>query len=140
MSKLLPDWFIGSLLGFALSVFLWIGIAHESGIAVERGRYLSLAVSCIGTLVGGVLGVFRRRPAQEGGMVARWAIGTAAVLGSISFLGGFVGPIVVRPDLPQGPLLGIFITGPLGTTAGLVIGLVIGLVLQRQRLQRSSAA
>jgi len=38
----------------------------------------------------------------------------------ICFLVGFVGPMIVAPNANQGPLLGIFITGP----AGLVIGLV----------------
>jgi len=38
----------------------------------------------------------------------------------ICFLVGFVGPMIVRPDANQGPLLGILYTGP----AGLAIGFV----------------
>jgi hypothetical protein len=51
------------------------------------------------------------------------------VFGVISFLVGFAGPILLRPDLPQGPLLGFFFTGPLGALAGAVLGAIIGLLV-----------
>jgi hypothetical protein len=57
----------------------------------------------------------------------------AAVLGAIGFVGGFFGPIIFAPDANQGPLLGIFITGPAGVVLGFVIGLVIGVVRNRRR-------
>jgi len=53
----------------------------------------------------------------------------AVALGVGAFLIGFVGPIVLRPDLPQGPMLGIFCTGPLGALAGAILGAVIGLLV-----------
>src|SRR5689334_12330302 len=40
----------------------------------------------------------------------RWAV----VTGGIGFALGFFGPIIFMPGANQGPLLGIFITGPLG--------------------------
>ncbi|ESY71163.1 hypothetical protein X742_01675 [Mesorhizobium sp. LNHC232B00] len=40
---------------------------------------------------------------------------------------GFVGPIIFTPDANQGPLLGIFITGPLGLVVGLVVRFVLSL-------------
>ncbi|TGP66964.1 hypothetical protein EN858_34710 [Mesorhizobium sp. M4B.F.Ca.ET.215.01.1.1] len=43
-----------------------------------------------------------------------------AILGIVGFLGGFVGPVIFTPEANQGPLLGIFITGPLGFVLGLV--------------------
>src|SRR5262245_36613361 len=49
------------------------------------------------------------------------AIGGLA-LGGIGFAAGFFGPIVLAPDANQGPLLGIFITGPLGFAVGAAIG------------------
>jgi hypothetical protein len=57
----------------------------------------------------------------------------AIKLGGIAFLVGFVGPIIFAPDANQGPLLGIFITGPLGFLVGLVYGIV------RELSRRSSA-
>ncbi len=45
-----------------------------------------------------------------------------AVIGGICFIVGFVGPLCIGPKSPQGPLFGIFISGPLGALAGCVIG------------------
>jgi uncharacterized YccA/Bax inhibitor family protein len=45
------------------------------------------------------------------------------IVGAIGFLLGFVGPILLTPEANQGPLLGIFITGPLGVVLGLLWGI-----------------
>ena len=49
-------------------------------------------------------------------------MGTASIVGFITFLIGYVGPIIFTPENNLGPLLGIFITGPLGFLLGGVIG------------------
>lgn len=49
-------------------------------------------------------------------------LGTAAIVGAVAFAAGFFGPIIFTPDANQGPLLGIFITGPLGFVFGMGIG------------------
>src|SRR5215831_15693634 len=54
-------------------------------------------------------------------MILRWCI----VLGIVGFLCGFVGPILLAPEANQGPLLGIFITGPGGALAGVVLGSIV---------------
>lgn len=59
----------------------------------------------------------------------RWAL----LLGAIGFVAGYVGPMVVTPEANQGPLLGIFITGPGGALVGAVVGLVVGVVRRRGR-------
>jgi hypothetical protein len=46
----------------------------------------------------------------------------ALIVGSIAFLAGFVGSMIVTPEANQGPLLGLFITGPLGFLGGGVAG------------------
>jgi hypothetical protein len=51
-------------------------------------------------------------------------IGFALFVGSITFLLGFVGPMMLTPGANQGPLLGILYTGPIGALLGLVWGLV----------------
>ena len=43
-----------------------------------------------------------------------WIVGGAIGLGLIGLVGGFFGPLLLTPEANQGPLLGIFITGPLG--------------------------
>ena len=52
----------------------------------------------------------------------------AVVLGAIGFCGGFFGPIFFTPEANQGPLLGIFITGPLGFLLGAVGGFLYWLL------------
>ncbi len=53
------------------------------------------------------------------------AVGMGALLtGGVGFAAGFFGPMVFAPDANQGPLLGIFITGPLGFVVGAVGGAV----------------
>ncbi len=44
------------------------------------------------------------------------------VIGGIGSLGGFVGPMIFAPGANQGPLLDIFITGPLGFLLGAIGG------------------
>lgn len=68
-----------------------------------------------------------RRPP---GILASALIG-ACIVGGISFAAGFFGPIILRPDSPQGPMLGIFFTGPLGFVVGLIGGAVVGFVRTR---------
>jgi len=56
------------------------------------------------------------------------------ILGGIGFAVGFFGPMLFTPTANLGPLLGIFITGPLGFVLGAVIGcLYAGFHIRRQR-------
>ena len=50
----------------------------------------------------------------------------AAVLGLVGFVCGFIGPMVFSPDANQGPMLGIFTTGPGGALLGVILGMVVG--------------
>jgi len=45
------------------------------------------------------------------------------LLGGISFLAGFLGPMLFVPEANQGPLVGIFISGPAGFVLGLLLWL-----------------
>jgi hypothetical protein len=56
----------------------------------------------------------------------------AVILGAIAFAVGFFGPRIWAPDANQGPLLGIFITGPLG----FVFGMGWGVFRESQRATR----
>ncbi len=40
-------------------------------------------------------------------------------------MAGFFGPILLNPDANQGPLLGLFITGPGGAIGGLILGALL---------------
>ncbi len=48
----------------------------------------------------------------------------AIALGVVGFLSGFLGPMILNPGANQGPMLGIFMTGPGGFVLGWVIGYV----------------
>ena len=66
-------------------------------------------------------------------MIAWWCAAMAGIVGIVSFLSGFIGPLLLTPDSNQGPLLGIFVTGPLGAIAGAVCGVVIGLMVRLEK-------
>ncbi len=52
-------------------------------------------------------------------------IGAGAIaFGVTGFIGGFLGPLIFSPESNQGPLLGIFITGPLGVVLGAIAGAI----------------
>jgi hypothetical protein len=79
---------------------------------------------------------------NHGAFGARWrgivrrALGPALMLGGIGFAAGFFGPMVLAPGANQGPLPGIFITGP----AGFVLGLAYGIVREWRNSGSSSTA
>ena len=58
--------------------------------------------------------------------VAANAAKGGCLLGLIGFTGGFFGPMLFSPESNQGPMLGIFFTGPAGLVLGLLIGAVMG--------------
>lgn len=51
--------------------------------------------------------------------IGKWT----AIVGGIGFSLGFFGPMILNPTSGNGPLLGIFITGPAGAVVGALIGL-----------------
>ena len=57
----------------------------------------------------------------------RWTV----QVGLAGFAAGYVGPLFLTPDANQGPLLGIFFSGPASAGAGLVVGLLATAVFQR---------
>lgn len=54
------------------------------------------------------------------------------LIGSISFILGFAGPMIFMPESNQGPLLGLFFTGPIGFVLGLVSGGIFGIIKKRK--------
>lgn len=51
----------------------------------------------------------------------------AAALGGLGFVAGFFGPMLFAPGANQGPLLGIFSTGPAGGLLGAFAGWLVWL-------------
>lgn len=63
----------------------------------------------------------------------RFAMRSGCALGAIGFAGGFFGPMIFTPEANQGPMLGLFITGPLGFLAGAVGGALFAGIRQFRR-------
>jgi hypothetical protein len=94
---------------------------ESSSARDQSGGYVSVVL--FGILLGAVMfryGAFGERWRTA----ARRAVVPALIVGGIGFAAGFFGPMVFRPDANQGPLLGIFITGPIGFLAGLAYGVI----------------
>jgi hypothetical protein len=62
-------------------------------------------------------------------------------LGASGFAAGFFGPMILRPDANQGPMMGIFITGPGGAALGLILGAIFRFapISNARRLQTLAA-
>ncbi|PLX73995.1 MAG: hypothetical protein C0615_09910 [Desulfuromonas sp.] len=54
----------------------------------------------------------------------------AILIGTVGFAAGFFGPMLLTPEANQGPLLGIFITGP----GGFLLGAIGGVLYWRWKL------
>jgi hypothetical protein len=140
MRHFLPNAVVGALAGFGVGLLAACGLDGLGGIHVPGvPGWGPVAFGLLGAVWGGLLGTWYGRPTAEGGAVARWSVALAIILGVSSFLVGFAGPILAHPDSPQGPLLGIFITGPLGTVAGAVLGALVGLAIQLTRRREPAA-
>ena len=64
--------------------------------------------------------------------IALSALISAVVLGASSLVVGFIGPILFTPEANQGPLLGIFITGPVGFILGGLVGGTAAAIKQQE--------
>jgi hypothetical protein len=76
--------------------------------------------------------VWKKMASSSDGFVSH-TIKSGLIVGAVGFILGFFGPLVLAPGANQGPLLGLFITGPLG----LLIGLIAGAI--HWKLKKSSA-
>jgi hypothetical protein len=120
MRRFLPNWAIGAMAGFGIAVLAWTGLGF---FGLDLPRSDSLAFDALGVFFGACV-------SRRGGPIGRWCAGMAAGIGAIGFTIGFVGPLLLRPDSPQGPLLGFFVTGPWGAIVGALLGLLIGVARQ----------
>jgi magnesium-transporting ATPase (P-type) len=95
------------------SQFNWIRLSTSIICAVATGSY---------SWKSSASSEFRNRPLL--GALAKSILLGALITGAIGFVTGFFGPIIFEPEANQGPLLGIFVTGPLGTALGAAGGAI----------------
>jgi hypothetical protein len=133
MMRVLPGVVAGAFIGFALGGSLSFALFF---LEVEVTGWPFLGMCICGATVGTLIGALLLGPEGRAKAVARWCAVMTFVVGTIGFLLGFVGPIILYPDSPQGPLLGIFFTGPLGALVGAVLGAIVGLLVPQRTSRR----
>lgn len=95
--------------------FAWIPLGEQ--------QWIVHAVSLFCAVAAGWFVWVKLTPAHHGAISS--TILGAILLGSLGFAAGFFGPMIFAPEANQGPLLGIFITGPLGLVIGGIGGVPV---------------
>ena len=119
---------MGGIAGFVFWPFVLAFVLGLFGVPAFTDLQRAIG-NIVGAIGGGALGYFL----SGNSIAARRSLGGALIVGSIAFLAGFIGPLILTPGANQGPLLGIFFTGPLGFIVGAVVGMAIGLVRESRR-------
>jgi hypothetical protein len=99
-------------------------------LQLEGARWVANVVSILCAALTGWF-VWRAVGSDRHDAVSSIVLG-ALLLGGIGFSAGFFGPIAFAPEANQGPLLGIFITGPIGFVLGGLVGLIYWAVRHQQ--------
>jgi hypothetical protein len=128
MTWLFPDPVVGALAGFGLGLMACLSLAFME--IVSPGSLVWILSGLLGAIGGCVIGVLRQGPPGRGRVIGWWCATMTGIVGVVSFLIGFAGPLIFTPDSNTGPMLGFFVTGPLGAIVGAVCGVVIGLVVR----------
>ena len=113
---------VGGAILMGLHLPSWLSLVVSLVAAVAVGRYVWLHTASL-----------------QAGLASSIVLG-AVILGGLGFAGGFFGPIIFMAGGNQGPLLGIFITGPLGFVFGAVAGAIYWLVRGRHQLRTLPAS
>ena len=107
-------WAVFGLL-FGTGRLRWFGPLAALGAGAAVGRYVW------------------RHSATMTGSLATYVVMGAILTGTAGFAAGFFGPLIFLPGANQGPLLGLFFTGPLG----FVLGAIGGGVYWKTRIART---
>jgi hypothetical protein len=105
--------------------FYWLGGALVSLVLPLRLAFLLAGAGSLLTAFVAARYVWRQLGSVEPGIMRSMTMG-ALLVGAAGFSAGFFGPMILSPEANQGPLLGIFITGPLGFLAGGIGGAIRG--------------
>jgi len=111
-----------AFLAFISSYFFvyWLPLSLIPGV-----HEIALLPNIISLVIAIIIGFFvwKKTSGTSNSLASHIMIG-GIIVGAIGFVAGFFGPLIIAPDSNQGPLLGIFITGPLGFLLGLIGGAV----------------
>jgi hypothetical protein len=118
--------FVGSWL-----LIYWLPLSFIPGV-----HNIPLLPNIVSLLLATGIGIFVwKKTNGVSGSMGKYIFLGGIIVGSISFLLGFIGPIIFNPSANQGPMLGIFITGPAGFLIGLIGGAIYWLIkIKKQKL------
>ena len=107
----------------ALATSIVCQIAFSLVPALESEPWLVSAASLLCAVLVARY-VWKLSAAPPSGLVG-YAAKCAIITGAIGFALGFFGPMIVAPGANQGPLFGIFISGPIGVFVGAIGGAIM---------------
>ena len=111
----------------AYYAILWLPLA----LIPLKGQWWIASLISLACAIGVGRYVWVKSESVPENLASRVAYG-ALVTGGIGFSAGFFGPMIFTPGANQGPMLGIFITGPLGFLLGGIGGFVYWLIQKRR--------
>jgi hypothetical protein len=108
----------------------WVPLSLIPG--VHKTGILATTLSLV---VAGAVAVFlwKKTDSLSNGLASSILLG-GIIIGGISFVAGFFGPVIFSWGGNQGPLLGILYTGPIGFVVGLVAGALYWLIRRKKVL------
>lgn len=118
----------GFVLPVAYCFLYWIPFSF---FPFKEGHWAPHTGAMIGAMAIGWF-VWRKLKTGQAGPISSVLLG-AVLIGGIGFSAGFFGPMILAPEANQGPMLGIFITGP----AGVVIGGIAGFIYWSTRARKA---
>jgi len=100
----------------------------------ENGNFSIILSTLISLICASVISWFtwKKLSVIEYGYFS-YALMGGIIIGSISFIFGFFGPMIFMAESNQGPLLGLFITGPIGFLAGLIGGSILWYIKKKNK-------
>jgi drug/metabolite transporter (DMT)-like permease len=114
-----------AILFSAIAIWILLGVVGNGLLSIFAGApFIAAASLCWWFTLRGEHKKSRAR--------MMYAFAGALIVGGIGFSVGFFGSIIFSPASNQGPLLGIFITGPLGFVLGAIIGTIVGCIRTRK--------
>jgi hypothetical protein len=132
------NYFVRFILAFfsLVASYLFIYWMPVLMIRDHIGKIPAHIISLIFAIGIGVL-VWKKTGTISNGLTKYIILG-GIITGSIGLILGFFGPLIIYPHSGQGPLLGIFITGPTGFLIGLAGGGIYWLISVRKGRIRHS--
>jgi len=115
------------------ATFLFVYWVPFSLLPAIRMGWIPQVVSLACAVTAGVW-VWRKIGPETGQKSSSSVLLGGCLLGAVGFVAGFAGPLYFNAG-DQGPLLGIFLTGP----AGFVLGLAVGAIVTYARLSATTA-